>query len=260
MNDIVFAGKHYLTYNVTLHKHRNWELVYCTGASGRFVFGDRELPYAEGDVVVIPPDTPHENVSEGGFTNIHLNIEGATLSFTHPVIIRDDGNRSILHLFADAYYLFCGDPERRAALLSSYGNLIVRYMTAYRTVHTRNRIAEEIEQSIVHNYANAGYELDAFLQTMPYCYDYLCRIFRKEMGMTPHRYLTNLRLQAAADMLASVYNDESITRVAQLCGFRNPLYFSRLFKKKYGVAPSEYARQPAEAEPAADSDGQKIIL
>lgn len=260
MNDIVFAGKHYLTYNVTLHKHRNWELVYCTEASGRFVFEGLEVRYQEGDVVVIPPETPHENVSEGGFTNIHLNIENATLSFSHPVVIRDDGNRTILHLFADAYYLYCGDAEKRAALLSAYGNLIVRCMTAYRTVHTKNRIAEEIEQSIVQNFANASYELDAVLQAMPYCYDYLCRIFRKEMGLTPHRYLTNLRLQAAADMLSSVYNDDSISRVALQCGFRNPLYFSRLFKKKYGVSPSDYVRQRPEGEVSHDPDGQKIML
>ena len=260
MNDIVFAGKHYLTYNVTRHKHRNWELVYCTGASGRFVFDGLEIPYEEGDVVVIPPDTPHENVSEGGFTNIHLNIEGATLSFAQPVRIRDDGNRTILHLFTDAYYLFCGDAEKRAALLGSYGSLIVRCMTAFRAVHSKNRIAEEIEQSIVQNFANASYELDEVLQAMPYCYDYLCRIFRKEMGMTPHRYLTNLRLQAAAEMLSSVYNDDSISHVALTCGFRNPLYFSRLFKKKYGAAPSEYVRQKPDAHASQDSDGQKIIL
>ena len=78
--------------------------------------------------------------------------------------------------------------------------------------------------------------------------------------MTPHRYLTNLRLQAAADMLSSEYNDNSISYVALQCGFRNPLYFSRLFKKKYGVAPSEYVRQRPAEEVPLDSDGQKIML
>jgi len=262
MNNIIFAGKHFLTYNVSRHQHNSWELVYCTGSSGTFIFNDLRLPYEEGDVVVIPPDVPHENVSEGGFTNIHLNIGDATLAFERPVVIHDDSNRSILHLFSDAYYLFSGDPERRMALLPAYGNLIVRCMTTYRQAHPKNRMVKQIEQSIVQNYGNANYELDEVLRTLPYCYDHLCKVFRKEMGITPHKYLTNLRLQAAADMLCSAYNNGNITEAAHLCGFRNPLYFSRLFKKKYGVSPKEYyqLKLGEEQRHSTDSDSQKIIL
>jgi len=262
MNDILFAGKHFLTYNVHRHKHATWELVYCTGASGRFVFDDMELPYQEGDVVVIPPDVPHENLSESGFTNIHLNIGDATLTFTAPTVIRDDVNHSILHLFSDVYYLFCGDPERNTALLPAYGTLIVRHMTLSRTSGKRNRISEEIEKCIVQNYANADFALDEVLHSQPYCYDYLCKLFRKEVGTTPHKYLINIRLQAAANMLCSLHNSAGIAEVAQLCGFRNPLYFSRLFKNRYGVSPKEYHRHTMEDTllRSQDSDSQKILL
>ena len=262
MNDIIFAGKHFLTYNVSRHQHNSWELVYCTGASGTFVFDALTLPYAEGDVVVIPPNVPHENVSENGFTNIHLNIGEATLAFKQPAIIRDDGNQTILHLFSDAYLLFRGDPDKRAALLSSYGNLIVRYMNVSHTAHPKNRVAEAIEQSILQNYANASFNLEELLRSMPYCYDYLCKLFRQETGMTPNKYLNSLRLQSAADMLCSVYRSNSITEVAHLCGFRDPLYFSRMFKKRYGVSPKEYYPQKLREEQNkhVDSDSQKIIL
>lgn len=262
MNNIIFAGKHFLTYTVNRHQHDTWELVYCTGETGKFVFADLELPYSEGDVVVIPPNVPHENISEHGFTNVHLNIGDATFAFRQPVVIRDDGNQSLLHLFSDAYYLFRGDPERRAALLSSYGDLIVRMLITYGEKHPKNRVAEMIEQSIRQNYANANYELDEVLHTMPYCYDHLCKVFRKEMGATPHKYLTNLRLQAAADMLCSGYNNGNITEVAHMCGFHNPLYLSRLFKKKYGVSPREYyhLKMEEEAHASTDSDSQKITV
>ena len=260
MNEVVFAGKHFLTFNVSRHKHNTWELVYCTGSCGRFVFDQSELGYQEGDIVIIPPGMPHENLSEGGFTNIHLNIAEATLPFQQPVVVHDDANRSILHLFSDTYYHFCGDPERRAALLPGYGTLIVRCMTAANQHSPRNRLVEKIEQSIVQNYANAHYELDEILSTMPYCADHLCKLFRAEMGVTPHKYLNNLRLQAAADMLRSTHSDQSISEIAHLCGFINPLYFSRMFKKRYGVSPREYCRQSQSENPAADSDSQKIIL
>lgn len=260
MNEVIFAGKHFLTYHVSRHKHSSWELVYCTGKTGRFVFGDEEFPYQEGDVMVIPPEMAHENIGECGFTNIHLNIDNATLPFEKPVLIHDDSNRSLLHLFTDVHYLFRGEAQHRAALLPAYGALIVRCMTVHYQHSPKNHLVEQIEQSIVHNYADANFELDEVLSAMPYCSDYLCKIFRKEMGVTPHKYLNNLRLQIAADMLCSIQSGQSISEIAHLCGFRNPLYFSRLFKKRYNVSPSEYYRDMLRQKPSADSDSQKIIL
>ena len=257
MNDILHAGRHFLTYNVSRHKHNNWELVYCTEKCGAFIFDDIQLPYSAGDIVVIPPNTPHKNVSENGFTNIHLNIGSSTLAFRQPVLIKDDANQTLLHLFSDAYYLFCSDMAHKAELLSSYGTLIARFLLASQSCSQKNRIAEQIEQSIVHGYADPNYKLDEVLAAMPYCADYLCRVFRREMGLTPHKYLTDLRLRSAVSLLHSDYSASSITEIARLCGFRNPLYFSRLFKQKYGLAPREYAIQQAQ-EPECVS--QKIIL
>lgn len=259
MNDILHAGKHFLTFNVSRHKHTNWELVYCTEKCGTFVFDDLEIPYGEGDIVVIPPDTPHKNVSENGFTNIHLTIGSCTLAFRQPVLIKDDSNQTILHLFSDAYYLFRSNTGHKSELLSSYGSLIAHFMVVGRDEPQKNHIAEQIEQSIVQNYADANYKLDEVLAAMPYCSDYLCRVFRREMDVTPHKYLTDLRLKSAASMLHSDYSSISIAEIAQLCGFRNPLYFSRLFKQKYGVSPREYA-QTAQANLLPDQAGQKIIL
>ena len=258
MNDIVFAGRHLLTRNVIRHKHRTWELIYGTVASGKLVFSGLELPYGAGDVAVIPPDTPHENMSGEGFTNIHLNIDHASLTFRQPVVVRDDANGSLLHLFADAYFLFCGEPERRAVLLPSYGDLIVRHVCLC-AHHRRNPMVEEIEQSIIQHFTDPNYELDKVLSAMPYCSDYLCRLFREEMHTTPGRFLTDLRLQRAADLLLSDGERTAVSEIARQCGFRDPLYFSRMFKKRYQVSPSRYAVIVREETRELDSDSQKIM-
>lgn len=256
MNDIVRAGKHFLTYNVSRHKHNNWELIYCTEKCGKFIFDHMEIPYGVGDIVVIPPDTPHQNVSDNGFTNIHLNIDNTTLPFKQPVMIQDDSNQTILHLFSDAHYLYRSDLTDKADFLTSYGNLIVHFMIAKQRTHQKSPIIDQIEQSILQNYTDINYKLDELLGSMPYCSDYLCRVFRKEKGTTPHKYLNSLRLQSAASMLRSDYSTSSIAEVANLCGFRNPLYFSRMFKKTYHVSPSEYAQQ----KPVSHPESQRIIL
>ncbi len=84
MNNITYVGKNLITFSMHLHSHENWELIYCTGGCGEFVFNDSSMKYNVGDIVIIPPEIPHTNNSEQGFTNIHMNITDATLPFKTP--------------------------------------------------------------------------------------------------------------------------------------------------------------------------------
>lgn len=264
MNDIVYVGKHSITYTVPRHQHDTWELIYCTGQEGELHFDDFTLPYRMGSVAVIPPFTPHSNRSQNGFTNIHINLANATLNFHRPMVIQDDGNRSILSVFSGAFFQFYESAEQRETLLSAYGSLLAVYLLAYREASSLSKIVQEIENHIIRHYADPAYALDEYLKSLPYNYDYLRKLFQKELGMTPHKFLNDRRLQTAASMLRSQYNDGNVTEVAHQCGFREPLYFSRMFKKKYGLSPSFYyaakREAPAQAEPTPDPDRMKIML
>ncbi len=63
-------------------------------------------------------------------------------------------------------------------------------------------------------------------------------LFRQTMGVSPHQYFLKLRLEQARNYLRD--SDLSVAQIAQLTGFEDALYFSRLFKKYYGVSPSLY--------------------
>ena len=67
---------------------------------------------------------------------------------------------------------------------------------------------------------------------------YLCRLFKKETGLNPFAYLNDLRMTAAARIIAEegVYIQEVAGRV----GIDDPFYFTRLFRKRFGQSPSEY--------------------
>ena len=70
--------------------------------------------------------------------------------------------------------------------------------------------------------------------------DYLTRIFRKEMGVSLWTYLTELRLDFARRQL--LYAGEKIENVAKKSGFSRTSYFTNVFKKRYGVSPSDLRR------------------
>ncbi|MBC8434676.1 MAG: helix-turn-helix transcriptional regulator [Verrucomicrobia bacterium] len=69
---------------------------------------------------------------------------------------------------------------------------------------------------------------------------YLCRTFKKNVGLTTGEYLTHRRIEAAMQALRS--SDEKILTIALDCGFRDLSNFNRSFKVRTGMAPSEYRK------------------
>lgn len=67
---------------------------------------------------------------------------------------------------------------------------------------------------------------------------YFSHIFKKRMGVAPMRYLTELRVEKAKDLIAT--NTMYLSDIAPMVGFPDPLYFSRVFKKTTGIPPTEF--------------------
>ncbi|WP_027094179.1 AraC family transcriptional regulator [Cohnella thermotolerans] len=66
---------------------------------------------------------------------------------------------------------------------------------------------------------------------------HLTKLFRREMGMSPIRYLQQLRMERAKALLLEPL---SVAEVALAVGYADPLYFSKSFKKHVGCTPSEF--------------------
>lgn len=66
-------------------------------------------------------------------------------------------------------------------------------------------------------------------------------VFKESTGVSPYSYVLNLRMEKAAELLA--ISDVSITDISDKTGFDNSLYFSKAFKKKYGVAPTVFRKE-----------------
>jgi signal transduction histidine kinase/DNA-binding LacI/PurR family transcriptional regulator/AraC-like DNA-binding protein len=72
--------------------------------------------------------------------------------------------------------------------------------------------------------------------------DYLSRVFRQELGLSPWEYLNRYRILQARERLR--HTSHNIGTLARQVGFRDPAYFSRVFRKVTGLSPSAYREQP----------------
>lgn len=68
---------------------------------------------------------------------------------------------------------------------------------------------------------------------------HLLRAFRRDVGITPHAYLTGRRVAAAKQLLAG---EQSLSGIAVGCGFYDQSHFSRAFKGWVGLTPGQYRR------------------
>ena len=247
MNTIVFVGEHPKTFDVRWHTHETWELIYCTSGEGAFRFPDGNLlTYHSGDLVIIPPKQMHANSSEEGFTNIHMNILEPSFPYSEAFKLQDE-NDSLRKAFVEARTFYTHDKSKRELVLAALGDLITSYVIMFRSNSEFSEPVEQIRKSILENYTRSDYALDEFIHSLPFHYDYLRKIFKKEMGMSPLEYMTSLRMKNAERLLSTIWTSGSaIAEIAQMCGFENALYFSRVFKKYYGCSPSQFIKNQRE--------------
>ena len=91
------------------------------------------------------------------------------------------------------------------------------------------------------DYINPNISINELADSIGVSDTYFRRIFEKCVGEKPLNYLNRLRIDHARELLQSgFYNVES---VAEMCGFRDPKYFSTVFRRIRGISPSEYKKK-----------------
>lgn len=111
-------------------------------------------------------------------------------------------------------------------------------------------IPEEIEMAV--SYFNENYNtkisVAQYAESLHISTNWFIRNFKQHMKMSPAQYLLSLRMVNAQSLLENT--DYSVGEIAEIVGYDNQLYFSRVFKKEYGISPAQY-RKRAENQSAA---------
>ncbi len=104
----------------------------------------------------------------------------------------------------------------------------------------RNGYNEEMEEILetIHLKYNQDLTTEQLARTYGTSTGWFIKEFSKYTGCTPKKYINEVRLNHAKELLSSTnYN---ISKISTVCGFENPLYFSRYFQKNYHMAPTKY--------------------
>lgn len=196
------------------------------------------LDAAAGDLLVMPQGLSFRLRSSKGFSGIIIGIDKPSFPAESPIKISVPEGSRILHVFRDVLEYYESQSPCAEAMLAAYGNLISVFINCYGNTCEQVSIAYIIRRKLSENISECDFDINGYFSTLPFSADYLSRLFSREFGLTPHRWLTEARLEHAEQLLSSAPGN-NIGEIAHMCGFRDALYFSRLFRRKYGVSPKQ---------------------
>ena len=100
------------------------------------------------------------------------------------------------------------------------------------------RLIVEAQNIVQERYMEADISLDEVCAVLGVSNSYFSSVFKKEAGKSFISYLTDYRMDIAAEMILNT--DEKSYIIAEKVGYLDANYFSYVFKKKFGVSPSKY--------------------
>lgn len=230
---------------------RDYGLLYLTDGNGAFKGHDTHWRrVGAGDVILLFPGIWHDYhpSPETGWTErwVLFNGDLANQWCMHDVLPVDTPvlhvgvHDEIVERFDRLLEIARTSPPFANQIQAGVAMEILALILRYQQNRHQNskRPAPVIESAIRYIGKNWSREIDfeVLARKLGTSYRHFRRLFQEATGLPPGQYLLNLRLNQAKRLLSTL----PIAEVAARVGFSDPFYFSRLFKKKVGVAPSRW--------------------
>ena len=108
--------------------------------------------------------------------------------------------------------------------------------------------------------SDPNYNINDAFRDIPLNKDYIRKLFIRQTGMTPLRYLTRNRMICAKQLLKNQSASHlTLKEIACMSGYSDYYYFSRVFKHECGLSPSEWLNRPNIADSVDPSKINDII-
>lgn len=233
----------------------DYQLLYIAAGKAHFHLDGKEQVVTAGHMVLYRPKEPqkYEYYGEDQTEVYWVHFTGGNVKN----ILRSYG------LTDDKRVFYCGSgldyqnlfrtminelqmcKENYEEVLETYLRLIFIMLKRYFANATKSdnaHVVEEIDKATL--YFNEHYSedisIDEYAQNNHVSVSWFIRTFKQCTGSTPMQYILSKRIYNAEILLHdSTYN---VTEIAEIVGYDNPLYFSRIFKKVKGISPSEYRK------------------
>ena len=250
--------------HVSLHMHNYYEFYFFLEGNVRIKIQDTIFPLSYGDLILIPPNTPHKvyidnmqipysrfvlwisqeychHLSEISPDYMYLFdyvMEKKVFIFHNSNVTFNEIQSRILHLLEEQRAERFGHMSQLTLCI----NDLILHLN--RLVYEQNHPAQNyLAASVYENltaYIERNLSNDLSLDRLAsefYLSKYnIAHIFKDYLGISVHQYITKKRLKVCREAIES---GEKITEVYEHYGFGDYSCFFRAFKKEYGISPKD---------------------
>lgn len=228
-----------------LRPHPFWELTAVVSGRGEMQ-GQTDLPLQPGVLLLIPPGWKHREHAPADMDTIWIGCRGTRFEALPDRLIHVRDMSMVaecerLWLFAQQTTEKIG-PELDAGLTALVSTLLRARRATDKT--PQGDVVDGIIR-YMHTHLATPMRLEDLARRAGCSEGHFSRIFRRRTGHSVVAFLTELRIKQAAHLL-----DETgltVSEIAERVGFTSLFYFSRVFRRLVGTAPSVYRHQIAHS-------------
>jgi AraC-like DNA-binding protein len=227
--------------------------IYCVNGSGWCELAGKKHSVHAGEVLVIPPHTPHAYGAD--------RKNPWTIHWFHAQGSRLDDFLAELNMPAGRPVVFLGEDPQVLAMFEEVLAVLEHGYTPRQMLHASHALAHLLAVMIRHRHESWREQPDTrqkISRTLAYMKQHLDQplqldtlaalaglsrsrytaLFKAQTGFPPMDYFNRLRMHRACQWLDT--SDSSVKAIAARLGYEDPLYFSRVFKSIIEISPAQY--------------------
>ncbi len=255
IGDVELLHAKYVTYSFARHTHEGVAIGIIENGAERFWYQGATHRAQTGDVIVFNPGEVHtgESADPRGWTFRIFYMDSKLLQyaasesagrrveipFFRACIIQDHRTAKLLHSLHRSLTASASTLERQSKFLWIFAQFVQKYADDRpfeRPVGCERAAVVKIREYLEDRY-DSNVSLDELARLVSLSSYSLLRAFRQTVGLPPHAYLNQVRVNRAKRMLQT---GSSLADAAIATGFVDQSHFSKHFKKLVGVPPGLY--------------------
>ena len=233
--------------------HPMAELTYVDQGALHSVAEGQDLMLKQGDLVIYGPNQWHMQYADIGvaprFVTISFELQGMELA---PLMNRKfTAPQNVVTLLQN----MLREQERMDAfsneIILSQLNLLLLFLLresaapkggklqTSNAIHSENEIIRQAQQYIS-SHIREKLSVPLVARQVDVSPSYLTALFHKNLQISPGEYIRRIKLQESKQMIRE--NNLNFTEIAAELQYSTVHHFSRQFKEKFGITPTEYAK------------------
>lgn len=252
---LLYAGVHGGTgWCTQAQAAENVEIVFVGKGSGKTETGEDTYPFTTGDLILFNTGRTHREWLDDGKNNelFFFGVGNLHLYGQAPGTLLPDRDFCLVHAaqFSSALHAYARELVTESEANQPLGEAVAEHLLKIMlllcvrlAVYDGERtFGENVNYIEAKKYFDEHFleieTIDAVCKSLYVNKYYLSHLFSQNMGIPPVRYLINKRIDLACRYLETT--DDNVADIGKACGYADPCYFSRMFKKVKHVTPLRY--------------------